>query len=357
MAALPAEPSLLLLAHEDSSSSSDDEDIDDMMKCKRQSSWLIEGHPRFLKDDAKSMLLEDLVSKVEEESDEEELDEEDMNYGLAPSYNDIDEEIREVEELLNVVTESSVSGSLDSNTAFPSSVDSKDGNVSRSMDTIRKLKSKRVRLLELPSHLKMVAKEHKRLLLEKQRRDLAVAAEAANAREESVVPARTQHTIRRGYLDRLGIASAEVEKAVAASVDMGIHARRAAIASAKTRRRPPSLQVQLRDPESRRGFFKKLAAWMASNEAEVPSVPVESTRKVAFVPVADVFFIPARSDYPHKVKATIWPTRQEFVEMVMRNMDQVEQEMQQEIETKRRIKDLRDNPPPSIKPIQASAPP
>mmetsp|Transcript_21266 Transcript_21266/g.39543 ORF Transcript_21266/g.39543 Transcript_21266/m.39543 type:complete len:359 (-) Transcript_21266:1490-2566(-) len=234
----------------------------------------------------------------------------------------------------------------------------------------RRSKSSRVRLVELPDYLAMVAREHQRQLLEKQRRDLLVAAEAANAREAKAqalnAGPRSQNVIRRGYLDRLGIAGSAPAKPPSSTtnsrLDMGLNARRAAIASARTRRRPPSMRVKLREPRKSSkssSFLKTLKSWMSSENSEMASsAPGElarvkvnhnnaENRKVDFNGTVDVFFIPARSDYPAKVKHAIWHTRSEFVEMVMGNMDQVELEMQQEDEARRRLQDLKANPPPT----------
>mmetsp|Transcript_20240 Transcript_20240/g.36256 ORF Transcript_20240/g.36256 Transcript_20240/m.36256 type:complete len:773 (+) Transcript_20240:66-2384(+) len=269
-----------------------------------------------------------------------------------------------------------------------------------SVKSAPKPRKKRVRLVELPDYLAMIAREHKQQLLEKQRLELAKAAEAVNRREAESsggVKARAPRSeimIRRGYLDRLGIGgdSAPVSQLQASGVgpkgfDMGINARRAAIASARTRRKPPSMRVQLREaPSSSRGkgFFKKLASWIASDDGSSSSdafagagasggltqisssldsmssagsgspalgpkgLSANRPRHVNFKDSADVYFIPARSDYPAKVKHAIWHSRAEFVEMVMSNMDQVELELQQEAENQRRIQDLKDNPPPSF---------
>jgi len=263
---------------------------------------------------------------------------------------------------------------------------------------------KRVRLVELPDYLAMLAREHKRLLLEKQRRDLALAAQAANAREQQGIGTgagrgpRSDNMIRRGYLDKLGIAgdsapiSPNAPSATARKLlEMGINARRAAIASARTRRKPPSMRVPLREGASSSkgsGFFNKLASWIGSDEGNssdgrkpIPQTKVSSSqgsaasssassggspalgprgdlssspgavrlRGVNFKEMADVYFIPARSDYPAKVRNAIWHSRAEFVDMVMTNMDQVELEMQQAAEAQRRIQDLRDNPPPELR--------
>mmetsp|Transcript_6044 Transcript_6044/g.9444 ORF Transcript_6044/g.9444 Transcript_6044/m.9444 type:complete len:500 (-) Transcript_6044:2010-3509(-) len=239
----------------------------------------------------------------------------------------------------------------------------------------KKEKPRRVRLVELPDYLAMVAKDHQRQLLEKQRRDLAIAAEAANARDATAAVPRSQNRIRRGYFDRLGIAGDSAPISPTSSVnasrrlDMGINARRAAIASARTRRRPPSMRVKLRQSvtsSKNKGFFNKLASWMSAepvsnstgNEPERASsgthtsldqAPKDQEKKhIGFTEVADVYFIPARTDYPQKVKHAIWHTRSEFVEMVMRNMDQLEAEMQEEVDAQRRLHDLKKNPPPSL---------
>ncbi|GBG27832.1 Hypothetical Protein FCC1311_040552 [Hondaea fermentalgiana] len=256
-----------------------------------------------------------------------------------------------------------------------------------------------VRMVELPDYLAMIAREHKQQLLEKQRLELAKAAEAVNRAEAAESGAaktpRSEVMIRRGYLDRLGFAgsSAPLSHSPGATrmtkgIDMGINARRAAIASARTRSKPPSLRVQLREAPSSsksKGFFKKIASWIASDEGQSTSdasagagasgglTQISSSldsassggsfnspalgpksRRVNFKETADVYYIPARSDFPAKVKNAIWHTRAEFVEMVMTNMDQLELEMQQEAEAQRRIQDLRNNPPPSYNKNRAS---
>jgi len=222
--------------------------------------------------------------------------------------------------------------------------------------------------------------------------------------------------IRRGYLDRLGIASAAAQAGPNNNVTqgqdskstMGIHARRAAMASARARRKPPSMVQPLKEPNKGGSSFgqslmKRFSSWMGSdyNESSDSKTQIEGSKvnrnnnsssayenmprnytdmedlikartivnratyrkaqrmkaqrrlrngkkSVGFLNDTHVYFVPCRFDIAPRNRARIWHTREEFIEMVMRNMDEVEEEMQQQMEIQARLADIRNNPPPSL---------
>mmetsp|Transcript_6079 Transcript_6079/g.7944 ORF Transcript_6079/g.7944 Transcript_6079/m.7944 type:complete len:502 (-) Transcript_6079:442-1947(-) len=202
--------------------------------------------------------------------------------------------------------------------------------------------------------------------------------------------------IRRGYLDRLGIGGAKTDESKRKNSTMGIHARRAAMASARTRRKPPSSVEPLKHQRSSgsgfgKSIIRRFTAWMGAEESDqgaradegraqglnqqgldreelvkqravinaekyrkaermrAQSQITNGRRSVAFLDRTNVFFVPSRFDIPPRSKSKIWHTRDEFIEMVMRNMDEVEQEMQQQAEIQARLDDIRNNPPPSLR--------
>merc|ERR1712224_1065928 len=66
---------------------------------------------------------------------------------------------------------------------------------------------------------------------------------------------------------------------------------------------------------------------------------------VGFEAESNVIYVTSRHDLPNRVRHQIWHTREEFIDMVMRNMDEVEEELQEQMELQARIADLRNNPP------------
>lgn len=51
----------------------------------------------------------------------------------------------------------------------------------------------------------------------------------------------------------------------------------------------------------------------------------------------------------YSTRARLWHTREEFIDMVVRNMDQVEEEMNRQAEVKKRLEDLKKHPPPPLR--------
>lgn len=129
---------------------------------------------------------------------------------------------------------------------------------------------------------------------------------------------RSNARIRKGYLASLGIGSEIPKSSIDSDPSMGVHARRAAMASARTRRKPPAMRVKLKDDDkSSSGFgqalLKKFSSWITTEEenkykAESRVVKREEARKlrhapqddankrVVFLEETDVHFVPSRSE-------------------------------------------------------------
>lgn len=183
---------------------------------------------------------------------------------------------------------------------------------------------------------------------------------------------RSNARIRKGYLASLGIGSEKPQNKISGDPSMGVHARRAAMASARTRRKPPAMRVKLKDDDKQSSGFgqallKKFASWMTAEEENkynsesrvvkreearrLRQIPQDDAdRRVVFLEETDVHFVPSRREISPRNRARLWHTREEFIDMVVRNMDQVEEEMNKKAEVQRRLEDLKKHPPPPLRP-------
>lgn len=183
---------------------------------------------------------------------------------------------------------------------------------------------------------------------------------------------RSDSRIRKGYLASLGIGNKKPQDRISSDPTMGVHAKRAAMASARTRRKPPALRMKLKDDKQEASGFgqallKKFASWMTTEEESKykmesrvvkreearklrQEVNDDSKKQVVFLEETDVHFVPSRSEISPRNRARLWHSREEFIDMVVRNMDQVEDEMNRKAEAKRRLEDLKKNPPPPLRP-------
>ena len=129
---------------------------------------------------------------------------------------------------------------------------------------------------------------------------------------------RSNARIRKGYLASLGIGSEKPVDRINSDPSMGVHARRAAMASARTRRKPPAMRVKLKDDDKRSSGFgqallKKFSSWITTEEEnkykaesrvvkrdearKLKQIPQDdANRRVVFLEDTDVHFVPSRTE-------------------------------------------------------------
>ena len=142
--------------------------------------------------------------------------------------------------------------------------------------------------------------------------------------------------IRHQYMTQLGI---------------NLSARAFERTSKRPRTQPIGFKVKLKAPARHRSenrsvsFFKAIAEWYTASsnkdddeeesntssdiEDDIESV---SSSRVGFIEEAEMFLIPVHHEYSERERNDVWHTREEFMTMVEKNLDEMYDEMDREYE-------------------------